>query len=53
MSRDKKFIAAVAWCLAIAVSGTAARADLVLSALPRESAAAGEKLYGHLFTAHL
>ena len=48
MSRDKKFIAAVAWCLAIAVSGTAARADLVLSAPPRESAAAGEKLYGPL-----
>ena len=48
MSRDKKFIAAVAWCLAIAVCGTAARADLMLSAPPRESAAAGEKLYGPL-----
>ena len=48
MSCDKKFIAAVVWCLAMAVSNAAARADLVLSAPPRESAAAGEKLYGPL-----
>jgi ABC-type phosphate/phosphonate transport system substrate-binding protein len=48
MLHGKKFIVGVVWCLATAGFGAVARADFVLSAPPRESAAAGEKLYGPL-----
>ena len=47
MSHGRKFIVAGGCCLAMAISSVV-RADLVLSAPPRESVAAGEDLYGPL-----